>query len=366
MIKEWKNIEQKKLAPVYLIIGVEDYIINQTKEKLLHAALKDEELEFNYANFDLEDTPIEAVIEEAETLPFFGEKRLVIASNPVFLTSEKAKGKLEHRTEKLEQYLNEPVDYSILCFVVHAEKLDERKKLTKLLKKQAVVIEAKRPSEAELLKWIQTEAEQNGFQMEQTAIKRLAELTSGNLTTAMNELSKLMLYQFESKLISVQDVETLVVRSLEQNIFLLIDKIIALDTEGALRVYYDLLKQKEEPIKIIALVASQFRLMNQLRILEQSGTGAQQAAGILKVHPFRAKMAAKQARGFRKEELEFALFHLAETDYELKTGFGEKTQKLEWFLFKLEDFRKTKKGLKFGPFLTNKKHHRVVMFSLIT
>lgn len=146
------------------------------------------------------------------------------------------------------------------------------------------------------------------------------------------------------KKITLLDVEKLVVRSLEQNIFLLLDKLIARDTAGALRIYYDLLKQKEEPIKIVALVASQFRLMNQLQLLEKKGVSAQQAAGILKVHPFRAKMAAKQARGFSKEELDFALLKLAASDFELKTGFGEKTQKLEWFLFELEDFRKAKRA----------------------
>lgn len=135
MIKEWKAIEQKKLAQVYLIIGVEDYVINQTKERLVNAVLKEDEQEFNYANFDLEETPIETVMEEAETLPFFGDKRLVIASNPTFLTSEKTKNKIEHQTSRLEQYLAQPADYSILCFVAHVEKLDERKKLTKLLKK---------------------------------------------------------------------------------------------------------------------------------------------------------------------------------------------------------------------------------------
>ncbi|MBC8824119.1 DNA polymerase III subunit delta, partial [Escherichia coli] len=95
--------------------------------------------------------------------------------------------------------------------------------------------------------------------MSQEAITRLIELTSGQLTTAMNELQKLMLYCFDTKEITIQDVESLVVRSLEQNIFLLLDKMIAMDISGALRIYYDLLKQKEEPIKILALISSQFR-----------------------------------------------------------------------------------------------------------
>ncbi|MBC1803742.1 DNA polymerase III subunit delta [Listeria booriae] len=339
MIAEWKKIEKKQFAPIYLIIGTEDYIINETKKRLVANILDTEDTDFNYANFDLDETAIEQVIEEAETIPFFGDRRLIVASNPSFLTTEKTKSKIEHRTARFEDYLNEPVDYSILVIIARVEKLDERKKLTKLLKKQATIVDAKRPNDAELRKWVQSAIENNDFSMEIPAIERLMELTGGQLTTAMNELDKLMLYKLESREISVADVESLVVRSLEQNIFLLLDKMIALDTSGALSIYYDLLKQKEEPIKILALIASQFRLLTQIKLLEKQGFSQQQVAQKLKVHPFRVKIGARQAKSFSYEQLTATLERLAEMDFEMKTGYGDKAQKLEWFLFSLQDQR---------------------------
>ncbi|MBC2193758.1 DNA polymerase III subunit delta [Listeria booriae] len=339
MIAEWKKIEKKQFAPIYLIIGTEDYIINETKKRLVANILDTEDTDFNYANFDLDETAIEQVIEEAETIPFFGDRRLIVASNPSFLTTEKTKSKIEHRTARLEDYLNEPVDYSILVIIARVEKLDERKKLTKLLKKQATIVDAKRPNDAELRKWILSAIKNNDFSMEIPAIERLMELTGGQLTTAMNELDKLMLYKLESREISVADVESLVVRSLEQNIFLLLDKMIALDISGALSIYYDLLKQKEEPIKILALIASQFRLLSQIKLLEKQGFSQQQVAQKLKVHPFRVKIGARQAKSFSYEQLTATLERLAEMDFEMKTGYGDKAQKLEWFLFSLQDQR---------------------------
>ncbi|MBC1796490.1 DNA polymerase III subunit delta [Listeria booriae] len=339
MIAEWKKIEKKQFAPIYLIIGTEDYIINETKKRLVANILDTEDTDFNYANFDLDETAIEQVIEEAETIPFFGDRRLIVASNPSFLTTEKTKSKIEHRTARFEDYLNEPVDYSILVIIARVEKLDERKKLTKLLKKQATIVDAKRPNDAELRKWVQSAIENNDFSMEIPAIERLMELTGGQLTTAMNELDKLMLYKLESREISVADVESLVVRSLEQNIFLLLDKMIALDISGALSIYYDLLKQKEEPIKILALIASQFRLLTQIKLLEKQGFSQQQVAQKLKVHPFRVKIGARQAKSFSYEQLTATLERLAEMDFEMKTGYGDKAQKLEWFLFSLQDQR---------------------------
>ncbi|MBC1316145.1 DNA polymerase III subunit delta [Listeria booriae] len=339
MIAEWKKIEKKQFAPIYLIIGTEDYIINETKKRLVANILDTEDTDFNYANFDLDETAIEQVIEEAETIPFFGDCRLIVASNPSFLTTEKTKSKIEHRTARFEDYLNEPVDYSILVIIARVEKLDERKKLTKLLKKQATIVDAKRPNDAELRKWVQSAIKNNDFSMEIPAIERLMELTGGQLTTAMNELDKLMLYKLEIREISVADVESLVVRSLEQNIFLLLDKMIALDISGALSIYYDLLKQKEEPIKILALIASQFRLLTQIKLLEKQGFSQQQVAQKLKVHPFRVKIGARQAKSFSYEQLTATLERLAEMDFEMKTGYGDKAQKLEWFLFSLQDQR---------------------------
>ncbi|MBC2163159.1 DNA polymerase III subunit delta [Listeria booriae] len=339
MIAEWKKIEKKQFAPIYLIIGTEDYIINETKKRLIANILDTEDTDFNYANFDLDETAIEQVIEEAETIPFFGDRRLIVASNPSFLTTEKTKSKIEHRTARFEEYLNEPVDYSILVIIARVEKLDERKKLTKLLKKQATIVDAKRPNDAELRKWVQSAIKNNDFSMEIPATERLMELTGGQLTTAMNELDKLMLYKLESREISVADVESLVVRSLEQNIFLLLDKMIALDISGALSIYYDLLKQKEEPIKILALIASQFRLLTQIKLLEKQGFSQQQVAQKLKVHPFRVKIGARQAKSFSYEQLTATLERLAEMDFEMKTGYGDKAQKLEWFLFSLQDRR---------------------------
>lgn len=60
----------QKIMPVYLIIGTEDYIINETKQLLIDNILEGEEVEFNYANLDLEEMPIEVVIQEAESMPF--------------------------------------------------------------------------------------------------------------------------------------------------------------------------------------------------------------------------------------------------------------------------------------------------------
>ncbi|MBS4176275.1 DNA polymerase III subunit delta [Bacillus sp. FJAT-49731] len=334
-MKAWKKIEQKQFSPLYLLYGTEDFIINETKQKIVANVLTEEEMDFNLSVYDLEETPVEQAIEDAETFPFTGEKKLIILHNPVFLTAEKPKDKLEHNLKKLEAYIQEPASYSIVVFAGSYEKLDERKKITKLLKKNAEIIEGKKLSEPELKVWIREQAAVNKVQIDEMAIELLLTLVGSDLMKLHTELEKLSLYVSESKRIDEEIVEKLTSRSFEQNIFDLVDKVVQRKMDEAFRIYYDLRKQNEEPIKILALLSSQFRLIYQVKELLKRGYGQQQIAGMVKVHPFRVKLASGQSRSFTEKGLGEIINLLAKTDEQLKTGGAGRDVALEMFLFKL-------------------------------
>ena len=92
----WRRIKKKEIAPIYLLYGTEAYLINETKQLLLNHILDEEEKDFNFSAYDLEETPIDVALEDAETFPFLGEKKVVFLHNPVFLTAEKTKEKVDH------------------------------------------------------------------------------------------------------------------------------------------------------------------------------------------------------------------------------------------------------------------------------
>lgn len=331
----WKKISKKQIDPVYLLYGTEAFLINETKQLLIDHVLDEEEKDFNFSVYDLEETPIEAALEDAETFPFMGEKRLVILQNPVFLTSEKTKGKVEHNLAKLEEYLSQPAPYSIVVFSAPYEKLDERKKVTKELKRKASVVEAKKLTEQELVVWVKERARLNNVEIEKDAIELLLSLAGTNLFMLTSEIDKLALYAGENRSINKDIVDRLTARSLEQNIFSLVDKVVRRNVEGALRIYYDLLKQNEEPIKILSVISGQFRLIYQVKELSRKGYGQQQIAGTLKIHPFRVKLAAGQAGSFSDEELMRIIKLLADADYQMKTGGMRKEMLIEMILFQI-------------------------------
>lgn len=331
----WKKIKKQQFSSVYLLFGTENFILKETKQLLIQSALGDEEADFNLSVYDLEETSVEAALEDAETLPFIGERRVVVLNNPVFLTAERTKEKIEHDLGRLEAYLNEPSPFSILVFIAPYEKLDERKKITKLLKKQAEVLEANGLNEQQMKEWIRNRAGQYDVHIAEDALDDLISLTDGNLMMLTQELDKLALYSGQGNVISSETVHLLVPRSLEQNIFSLVEKVVQRKVAEALRIFYDLLRNNEEPIKILSLLVGQFRLLFQVKELSKMGYGQQQIASAVKVHPYRVKLAAGQGKNFTEAELLQILDSLAEADYQMKMGKMDKKLILEMFLMKL-------------------------------
>jgi DNA polymerase-3 subunit delta len=328
-----QKIKGKKFSPFYLLYGTENYLINQIIELLGNNALNGEDKSFNFSTYDMEEQPLDLAIEDAETLPFFGERRVVVIKNPTFLAT--VKDKQEHDLNKLETFLNNPVPYSITVFIAPYEKLDERKKIVKLLKKQADVLEAKKLDNKAIKGWILSLADQEKVSISSNAISKLTQQIGTNLNQLTQEIKKMALYVGRGGEINEQVIESLVARTLENDIFSLVDHVINKRMEATFRIYYDLLKQNEEPIKILALIARQFRMVLQTKLLLGKGYSEKQIVSIIKAHPYAIKIAWKQSKLFSESELKSILNEIAEADYMMKTGKMDKSLIMELFFSKI-------------------------------
>ncbi|WP_050615833.1 DNA polymerase III subunit delta [Bacillus testis] len=331
----WKQIAKKQFASLYVIYGPESFISQETIVKLKEHALNGEELEFNVSSFDMEETPVQLAVEEAETFPFMGERKLILIHNPLFLTAEKGKEKVSHNLQALLDYVDNPSPFSIMVIAAPYEKLDERKKITKELKRKATVIEANRLKEQELHAWAVQQANSFGVDIEDEAVRSLIEISGHNLLLLSNELQKMAFYAKDEGVITVQTVEALASKSLEQTVLTLVDYIMNRRVGQAIELLQALLRQKEEPIKILALMASQIRIMYVSKEMAGKGYGQQKIASYLKVHPFRVKLAIDKARGFSQIELMRVLNTIADADYKMKTGQMDKALLLELIILQI-------------------------------
>lgn len=328
-------IGQGKISPVYLLYGTETFLIEEIVQSIINKVLHETELDFNLSTFEMKETPINVAVEEALTLPFIGTNRVVIVKDPIFLTGAKDASKVDHDLKSLETYLANPVKETVFIFVAPYEKLDERKKIVKLLKKEASVLDAKPLNEQEVVKWMMERVKLYEVELTKGAAEKLGQLLGSSLLMISSELEKLSLYVGNGASISEEVVHQLVAKSVEQDVFALIDCVIHKRKKEAFEILYELLRKKEEPIKILALLARQFRNVYQVNELIKRGYSQQKIASTIKLHPYAVKLANQQGRLFDNKTLLTFIDQLADADYQIKSGKMEKHLVLELFLMKV-------------------------------
>ncbi|WP_173916085.1 DNA polymerase III subunit delta [Halobacillus sp. Marseille-Q1614] len=328
---------------IFLLYGPEDYLIQEEKNKIIESVLPPEDREFNISQYDLEETPVEEAVTDAETFPFLGDKKMVIAYNPVFLKAKPDALPFEHNTDALVDYVNHPADYTTLIIVAPYEKVDERKKVFKLLKKHAEIIPCQPVKEWDMDKWIQSIANDLHITIPESIHELFAQEIGTNLLALRKEIEKLALNVGEGGVVTRELAEDLLSHSAEASGLKMVDAVMERDLGRAVKLFKDLLKANEEPIALIALLASQFRIISQVKTLKQKGYAQNKMRDYIRSHPYVIKMALKRERGFTNEELNQIIQELADADLMMKQGHMDKVLTFEMLLYRLIHIKKPQK-----------------------
>lgn len=328
-----KKIKKDNIAPVYFLYGSEAYFIENLKNKLIEKVT--ENSDDSLSIYDLEEVPIEEVIGDVETYPFFSDRKLVIAMNPVFLKPKPDKLPFEHNISELERYIASPVEYSTLVIIAPYEKIDERKKVSKLLKKQTTVAECNAIKDNDLKQWVESLARKLDITITKEAYEIFEAELSTNLHQLENELRKLALYTGPQGEITKEIAEELISHTTNSSSLRLVDAVIERNLHKAIMIFKDLLKMKEEPIALISLIAFQFRSILRVKLLKQQGYSQFQMQKQLGVHPYVVKIALNRERQFTVERLERIMIQLTNTDAAIKQGKMEKDLAFELLLYEL-------------------------------
>ncbi|AMV59803.1 DNA polymerase III delta subunit [Pediococcus damnosus] len=331
-----KRLAAHKIDPIYLILGKESYLEQQIQEAF-QMLVPEEEREMNIGNYDMEVTPLGAVLNDATSAPFFGERRVIFVRNPYFLTGERHKGGPNHDIDGLQTYLDHPVETSVLVFLANYEKLDGRKKIVKTLNKQALTTQIGNLNQGQVSQLITTRLAEKQYTISSEAMNQLLFRTDSDLSTMMNELPKLMLYNVKERKITVESVNALVSKSLDQNVFDLSNAVLQKNSKQAIDIYQSLITQQEQPLRINAVLVSQFRLLLQVKILQNQGSSQGDIAGTLKVHPYRVKLAMQTSRRFSMKDLTMGYTGLVDLDLQLKSTQKDPELLFELFLLQFID-----------------------------
>ena len=307
-----------------LIYGEDDFLINWELKNIIRK-LKSS----NIIKYDLNETLISDIIIDANTNSLFEPFKTIIIKNSNIFTSKK--NVIEQNPNIIENYLNSPNNNTTLIFIVSNYNLDQRKKITKLIKEKGEIRRVEAPKN--LISFVSDNLKD--YEITNQEISLLIERVGSNLGIIYQELLKLKIYKNENKVITKDDILDVISVNIRPDIYIFIDCIIKKDLDKSLNIYKDLLVIKTEPIAILSLLTSQFRLIYQTKILQRKGFMVKDIASKLNAHPYSIKLAIEKGKDYDDKILLFYLDELAELDLKIKSGLISDKLGMELFIIQI-------------------------------
>ncbi len=315
-----EDIKTGQFKAVYLLYGEEAYLKKQYKDKLKNA-MADPEDTMNFAAYEGKNINPKEVIDLAETLPFFADRRVILIENSGFFKGS---------CEDLAEYMKQIPETTRFIFV--EEEIDKRSKLYKAVKSAGKIVEFTTQTEELLTRWILSRLKKEGKNITGSVMQLFLSKTGSNMGNIDRELEKLICYCMDKNVIEAADVEAVTTEQTTNKIFDMVNAIAEHDQKKALDLYYDLLTLKEPPMRIMYLISRQFQIL--LNIKDMSGKGFDNAtiAKNAGIPPFAVKRNMAQARGFSMQQLKQAIRDGVDFEESVKTGRMNDQMAVELFI----------------------------------
>lgn len=305
---------------IYVVYGLELYLIDDKIKEIVSSN--------QVINYDLEFDSLKDILFDASMGSLLSEKKYIVINNPYFLV-QAGPDTPQIDTEELEIYLQNPNPDTIIIFKFVREKLAENKKITKLIRSKAECFNLNKIDAYSFVK-----KEFSDYKIDDKDIKMLISRVGENISVLKNEIDKLKLYKFDEKIISEDDVLQLH-ENIEVDFFKFIDHIINKEKTIALKEYFSLLENKEEPLKILIVLANKIRLMYQVKKLSEKGYSSNEIGKMLDSHPYAVQMAGNSAKKYSSKKLLDTLELICDLDEKIKTGKVVASNALELFIINL-------------------------------
>lgn len=309
----------------YLLYGIENFFIDKEIKSIIDKGNFDD---INISHYDLDNDLISNIVDDANTISLFNSNKLIIVDN-AFIFSRTTK-KIDD-TELIQSYLENPNPSTTIIFVNRLENIDSVKKIVKSVKNKGVI------KEFNPLKSINDTVINmfDDYKIDSNTVNYFINRVGNNLEIINNEIDKLKLFKLNNKIITKEDINNICIENVSIDIFKFVDDIINKDKKSAIKTYKELLKINEEPIKIVALLASKFRLMYQSCILTKKGFTEDKISEILGVHKYPVHLSILAGYKYNPDLILKYLNDLADLDIGIKTGTKDKELALELFILGL-------------------------------
>ena len=244
-----------------------------------------------------------------ETLPFFSERRLVVVENSGFFSSAQ---------DELAAYLKEMPETT--CFIFVEKDVDKRNKLFKAVSSLGYAANMTPPDERTLMRWIAGLLKNEGRQMSESTLHYFLERIDTDMENIRRELDKLVVYTDGRQEIVREDIDAVCTVYTESQVFDMVKAVAEKQQAKALKLYYDLIGQKEAPMRILYWITRQFNQLYQIKDLQNKGYPDHVIAERMGVRDFIVRKNKALCRHFSLAELRQAVEVCVQREEDVKTG----------------------------------------------
>ncbi len=296
------------------------------QSEMVENLIKQLNLDCDQISFDFEESSLDYLLEELNTIPFLSDYKIVIISNPTYLY-EPAKYN-ESLISKLKKYYVSPSESTIFITRISNYKAVDIE-FKNLIEKNTIVLEEEEINPEELL---DKEIEKEHFEIDSNAKEELLKRVKDDLYALKNELDKLILYKYDEKKIKLEDIYTLSHREPEDNAYLLVNALMNQNKKEVYDIYLDLIESGADEGGILYLIINKMQELYEARILMDSSMTKSDIASILHISEGKAYYLMKDAKKMSVIEIKNKINKLVDIEYKYKVGEIDKKLALDLFL----------------------------------
>lgn len=316
------DIKSGNFKQAYLLYGEETYLKQQYKQNLVRALNPDEDT-MNFHHYEGKGTDVRGLIDLCETMPFFADRRVVLLEDTGFF---------KNKCEELADYMKELPEY--LCLVFVESEVDKRSRMYKAVKGCGTISEFAKQDEKTLMRWAAGLLGKEGRKITQRDMELLLTKTGTDMGNIRMELEKLISYTHGRDVVTAEDIEEICTTQTTNQIFAMVKAVTEKNQKRALELYYDLLTLKEPPMRILFLLAKQYRQLLQVKQFGAAGLAQPEIAARLGVPAFVVRNIMTCARAYSVSELEQAVADFVDAEEAVKTGRLEDKLSVELLIIK--------------------------------
>ncbi|NDQ57471.1 MAG: DNA polymerase III subunit delta [Acidipila sp.] len=312
----------KNTPPVIVLLGEDSYLRDACRKRIIEENVPVAARLWAVNRYSLRDQTLEEILQHAQTVPMLASRQVILIADAERL-EKLPEDSREKAVADLTAYLADPAPFTVL--VLEAGKLDERMKLTKVLREKAATVRVSMDdvNTSKKIEFAATLAGQmaadSGVSIDPEAAEQLADCLDGALAQIRTEVEKLAVWVGASGTIKIADVQALVVSAKKYSVWQLAELLVSGERSRALLFLDSVLRDGEEPAGIVGALAWMYRKLIEAQELPPQ-TNKFQAAGRLRMRPDTAELAIRQSRAIPRWRLLAGIEALCGADDTLKSG----------------------------------------------